>query len=107
MNLSQIIQHHLQACINVILSLRGHLLLHQQKYLAAYATDLNSDQRTRVNHSRSQLRIYVICKADSKEPKNKSEFLFFKAQTYLGLCILQWLLVIRYNFPRCNPAGGH
>ena len=25
---------------------RGHHLLHQQKYLAAYATDQNSDQQT-------------------------------------------------------------
>ena len=41
-------------------------------------------------HSCSQLKIYVICKADSEEPKNKSEFVF-KAQTHLGLCILQWL----------------
>ena len=40
-------------------------------------------------HSRRQLKIYVICKADSEEPKNKSEFIFFKAQTHLG--ILQWL----------------
>ena len=29
-------------------------------------------------HSRRQLKIYVICKADSEEPKNKSEFVFFK-----------------------------
>ena len=28
-------------------------------------------------HSRRQLKIYVICKADSEEPKNKSEFDFF------------------------------
>ena len=29
-------------------------------------------------HSRRQLKIYVICKADSEEPKNKSEFVFLK-----------------------------
>ena len=29
-------------------------------------------------HSRRQLKIYVICKADSEEPKNKSEFVFWK-----------------------------
>ena len=29
-------------------------------------------------HSRRQLKIYVICKADSEEPKNKSEFIFLK-----------------------------
>ena len=29
-------------------------------------------------HSRSQLRIYVVCKADSEEPKNKAEFPLLK-----------------------------
>ena len=29
-------------------------------------------------HSRRQLKMNVICKADSEEPKNKSEFVFFK-----------------------------
>ena len=32
-------------------SLRGHHLLHQQKYLATYATDQNSDRRTRADAS--------------------------------------------------------
>ena len=60
-------------------------------------------------HSRRQLKINVICKADSDEPKNKSEFvfllLFFLSADSSGS--LYFAMVIRYNFPRCYSAGGH
>ena len=41
-------------------------------------------------HPCSQLRIYVICKTDSEEPKNKSEFHGLKRRL-VWICILQWL----------------
>ena len=37
-------------------------------------------------HSRRQLKIYVICKADSEEPKNKSEFIFLKRRLIWVFC---------------------
>ena len=41
-------------------SLRGHHLLHQQKYLAAYATDQNSDRPTRADASSKSIE--DLCK---------------------------------------------
>ena len=41
-------------------------------------TDQNSDRSTRVNAFSQAVENYVIYKADSEEPKNKSEFVFLK-----------------------------
>ena len=45
----------------------------------------------RQTHPHSQLRIYVNCKTNSEESKNKSEFHFFKRR-------LVWISVFRTGY---------
>ena len=75
--------------------LRGHHLFHQQKYLAAYATDQNSDRRTGADASYQSIEDLCTCrlfrKTDSEEPKNKLEFTFFKRT-------LIWVSVFRTGY---------